>query len=529
MGGGATPARLFDGLGDHHRTITTSSPEAQKYFDQGLTWAYAFNHDEAIRSFTRAAELDPSCAIAWWGVALCNGPHINNPMMDEERSRRAWDALQKARSLRAGATPVEVSLIDALTRRYAWPAPHDRMPLDHAYADAMRGVWSTYPADADIATLFAESLMDLRPWDLWTQDGQPQPGTQEVVVALESALQLDPSHPGANHLYIHTMEASPQAAKAVDSAERLRTLVPAAGHLVHMPAHIDVRTGQWAKASDSNVAAIAADRAYRKIVPRQGFYHVYMAHNNHFLAFSAMMECRREVALKSARAMIEGVPEEFIVTAAPLVDPVMSIEYEVYKRFGMWDKMLKAPAPDQRLPITTAMWRMNRGLAYAAKGELDAARHEQTKMREKVASLPNDAMMTINPAATVLKIADLLLDAEIAVAEDRTDDAVSQLREAAAIEDTLRYMEPPDWIQPVRHTLGAVLVGAGRYSEAEWVYRDDLRKWPENGWSLLGLAQCLEARGAADEAADVRARLDRVWSRADQRPATSCACVKKAG
>ncbi len=527
---GPIAARLFEGMGSHRRAVTTSSREAQRYFDQGLTWAYAFNHDEAARAFARAGELDASCAMAWWGVALVNGPHINNPLMDEQHSKAAYEAWKHASELSAAghASAVERALIDALGKRYAWPAPTDRAELDKAYAGAMRGVWEKYPNDADVGTLFAESMMDLRPWDLWMQDGTAQPGTEELVGALERVLAMKPEHPGANHLYIHAMEASPRAEKAVAAADRLRAMVPAAGHLVHMPSHIDVRVGRWDKASDANVRAIAADAEYRKLVPRQGFYHVYMAHNRHFLAFSGMMEGRKAVALQAAREMTAGVPEQFIVSAGAMVDPVMGIVLDVQKRFGMWDEILSAAAPDARLPITTTLWRYNRGIALAAKGDLAGARNEQRLMREKAATLPEGAMMAINPAATVLRIADLVLEGEIALAEGRMEDAVRPLREAAGIEDTLRYMEPPDWIQPVRHTLGAVLVKAGRYAEAEGVYREDLKKWPENGWSLLGLSTCLEngGSGRAAELADVKARLKRVWGRSDVEMGSSCACVK---
>lgn len=527
----APEPRLFEGLGDHTRATSQQRLEAQPWFDQGLTWAFAFNHDEAIRSFTKAAEIDPGFALAYWGIALCHGPHINNPAMSEERSRLAWEALQQALARKGGASPDEQQLIDALSHRYAWPAPHDRAPLDKAYADAMRTVWHAHPKDADIGTLFAEAMMDLRPWDLWLPRGQPQPGTEEIVQTLEAVLALDPSHPGANHLYIHAMEASPWPDKAVAAADRLRTLVPAAGHLVHMPAHIDVRVGDWSAAADSNVQAIAADKTYRTLVPQQGFYRLYMAHNYHFLAWAAMMEGRREVALQAARDMLAGVPPSALETMAATLDPVMAIEYDVMKRFGMWDTLLALPAPDRRLPITTALWRMNRGVACAAKGDVGGARREQALFRQAVAAVPAGAMMQINAAEVILKIGGLLLDGEIALREGRLDDSIRLLREGVEIEDTLRYMEPPDWIQPVRHTLGAVLVKAGRFAEAELVYHEDLKRWPGNGWSLLGLSQCMRALGqsGSPEFAGVESRLQRAWRRADTRPDTSCMCVRKSG
>ncbi|MCC6679167.1 MAG: hypothetical protein IT436_18735 [Phycisphaerales bacterium] len=522
------PAQLFDGMGAHRRKVTTTSAEAQRYFDQGLTWSYAFNHDEAIRSFKRAAELDPGCAMAWWGVSLCNGPHINNPAMDEARSREAWDAVQKAVSLSAGGTPQEKALIGALTHRYAAEAPKDRAPLDAAYAAAMRGVWDQFPSDDDIGTLFAESMMDLRPWDLWKKDGTPQPGTEEIVLTLERVLAMNPKNPGANHLYIHTMEASPQPQKAMAAADRLRTMVPAAGHLVHMPAHIDVRVGNWEQASVANERAIAADAKYRKLSPRQGFYRLYMAHNHHFLAFASMMEGRREAAMRAADEMIAGVPDEALAHSPAMLDPYMSIRYDVMKRFGMWDEMLAEPAPPTVLPITTAMWRYTRAVAFAAKHDVRQAREEQQRFNDAVRAVPKDALMAINPAHTVLDIAARSLEAEIDIAEGRSEEAITELKQAVVIEDGLRYMEPPDWIQPVRHTLGAVLVSQQRYSEAEAVYREDLRIWPDNAWSLLGLKQCAEAQGRAAEVAALSPRVQRAWARADIHPGTTCLCVPAA-
>ncbi|MBW7904516.1 MAG: tetratricopeptide repeat protein [Phycisphaerae bacterium] len=527
---GVEPGRphLFDGMGRHTRTVTTDSARAQQYFNQGLVWAYAFNHDEAIRSFTEAARLDPNCAMAWWGVALCNGPHINNTVVPEARGRAAWEALQKAQTLRQHANPTEQALIDALAQRYADPPPSDRAALDQAYADAMREVWHAHRNDTDIGTLYAEALMDLQPWDLWTAEGEPKGVALEVVAVLEHVLALDPHHPGATHLYIHAVEASPYPERAIAAADVLRTAVPIAGHLVHMPAHIDVRVGKWQSAADQNVAAIAADRRYRQIVPKQGFYHLYMAHNHHFLAWASMMEGRNEAALKAAREMVAGVPPEFIESDGPVVDTVAGITFEVLMRFGRWDDVLAEPEPPAALPITRALWRFARGIAYAAKGQVEDALAERKRFQEAVALVPEGAMMATNPASNVLAIADHMLAGEILFRRGRIDEAAFELRKAVALEDRLRYMEPPDWIQPVRHTLGAVLTAGGRYGQAEAVYREDLKRWPENGWALYGLAQCLKARGADEEAAAVEARFARAWSRADTKISSSCLCVSRA-
>lgn len=518
-------ARLFDGLGDHHRPASARSGAAQKYFDQGLVWAYAFNHDEAIRSFREAARLDPQFAMAWWGVALCNGPHINNPTLPPERARDAYDALQKAVALRAGATPVEQALIDALRARYDGSPATQPGPRDRAYADAMSAVWAAYPDDADVGTLYAEALMNLRPWDLWQPDGAPQPGTQELLEVLERVLAIAPNHPGANHLYIHAVESSPDPARGKAAADRLRRSVPASGHLTHMPSHIDVVTGSWAAASDQNELAIEADRAYRALAPRQGFYHVYMLHNHHMLAFAAMMEGRHERALAAARHVVQSVPATFQRENAALVDPYMGAVYDVHKRFGRWDDMLREPPPPKYLLITTAMWRFNRGLAYAAKGDLAAAEREREAFRQAVAAVPQDRVMAINAAHDVLKVAESMLAGEIALARGDAAGSIEHLRAAVAQEDKLKYMEPPEWVQPARHTLGAVLLRQGRAGEAAAVYREDLKKWPNNGWSLFGLRESLRAAGRTQEAAALDEPFAKAWSRADTKIGTSCLCV----
>jgi len=523
--GGELDVPLYNGLGKHHREVTTSSPRAQKYFDQGLIWAYAFNHDEAIRAFRKAAELDPDCAMAWWGIALCNGPHINNPAVSPERAAAAWKAWQKANAAQARVLPVEQALIRALGQRYADPAPADRAALDAAYAEAMAKVWAEYPRDPDVGTLYAEALMDLRPWDLWTQDQRPQPGTLRIVEVLEEVLHLDPDNPGANHLYIHAVEPSKEPQKANLAAQRLCDLVPVSGHLVHMPSHIYVLTGRWAEAALQNERAIEADRAYRKRSPQQGFYHVYMLHNHHMLSFASMMEGRSAVAIRAARGAVESVPDDYRRENAALVDPYMGAVYDALKRFGRWDDVLKEPPPPSYLPITTAMWRMNRAVAYAAKGDTALAEQERAAFQQAAAQVPEDAMMAINPAQSILKIAQHFLDGEIAYRHGDAETAIRALQKAIALEDQLRYMEPPEWMQPVRHTLGAILLSTGRYEEAEQVYRADLEQWPENGWSLHGLSRCLQARGALEEAGQAEQRFRKTWSRADVSIDSSCVCV----
>jgi tetratricopeptide (TPR) repeat protein len=521
---------IFEGLGKHHRPVATSSADAQRYFDQALTWTYAFNHDEAIRSYEAAAAKDPACAMAWWGIAYNHGPHINNTVVPPERAKAAWDAVQKALSLAVVgdsrmSVVLERALIEALAKRYADPPPADRKPLDEAYAAAMREVYAAHADDADVATLYAESLMDLQPWDLWTKDGKPKGRTEEIMSVLEKVLAKHPDHPGATHLYIHTIENSPFPEKGKAAAETLRTLVPASSHLLHMPGHIDVQTGRWAKAAQANENAIAADRKYRAISPRQGFYAIYMAHNHQFLSWVAMNQGRSEKAVKEARAMVAGVPAEFLEKDPAAVDGYLPIAYEALIRFGRWDEMLEEPAPPAKLPILTAFWHLCRGLSFAAKGEIEDAQTEQAKLRDLTAKIGPDVKMAINPARNVLAIADRVLAGEIALAREDLEAAARELREAVKLEDDLTYMEPPDWLLPTRHTLGAVLVKAKRFEEAERVYREDLAAWPENGWSLWGLKECLRAMGREEEAAAVEQRFAAQWSEADTKLASTCLCV----
>ncbi|HET6898586.1 MAG TPA: hypothetical protein VFK70_09570, partial [Vicinamibacteria bacterium] len=352
----ATPApsyQAFD-LGSHHRAVSTSNADAQKAFDQGLLWSFSFNHGDAERAFREAARLDDTLAMAWWGVALVNGPHINNPTVDEAHAKVAWEALAEAKKRREGASDVEKALIDALASRYAWPHPADRHPLDEAYAAAMADVFKRFPQDADVATLYAEALMDVRPWNQWTRDGQPQPGTLEVVQALETARALNPDHPGALHLTIHALEASPQPERAREAADRLRNLVPDAGHLVHMPSHIDVRLGRWQEAAVANEKAMAADARYNARRLEPGFWGLYMAHNQHFLGYTAMMEGRRESALGHMQGVVAMFPPDFVKENAVFMDAFMTAHLESLKRFGEWQAILEDKPVVDGLPVSTA-------------------------------------------------------------------------------------------------------------------------------------------------------------------------------
>lgn len=515
---------LFPGLGDFGRRVTTNSADAQKYFDQGLSFLFAFNHDEAIRSFQEAARLDPECAMAWWGVALANGPHINNAVVPDDRAAGAWQALEKAQAAAGGASSLEREIIAALAPRYANPQPEDRQPLDQAYAAAMRELYQRHPEDAEIGALFAEALMDLRPWDLWTPEGQPQPGSEEIVATLECVLEKAPNHPLALHLYIHAVEASPHPEKAKDVADRLRDLQPGLGHLVHMPSHIDVRLGQWQQSIETNAKAAAADRRYRELSPEQDFYRIYMAHNHHMLAYSAMMCGQSRRAIDAIREMAAGIPADWLEENAALADGFTAMPLEVLVRFGRWDGVLKALEPPEYLPIARALRHCARGIAYASLGDVAKAESEQASFLAAVDNVPEDAGFGNNKAATILAVAKHLLAGELLYRQGKVDESIAELREASRIEDTLRYSEPPDWIHPVRHALGATLLAEKRAAEAEQVYRDDLAKQPNNGWSLFGLAESLRLQGKTLEAEQIQAKFEQVWTAADIQISSSCFC-----
>jgi len=520
-----TGAQLFPELGPHRRPITTDSSEAQAYFDQGLTWMYSFNHDEAIRAFTRAAELDPDCAMAWWGVSVCEGPNYNDPEMTEKRSTAAWAALQKALEHIDKTTPAERALIEALTRRYADPWPEDRSELEQAYADAMAEVWATYPEDSDVGTLYAEALMVRTPWKLYTEDGEPKPDTGLIVDTLQRAMELDPSNPGAKHLYIHAVEPSKDPDRGLVAADTLSELVPNAGHLLHMPSHIYVKTGRWEQAITQNQKAVRADAAYRERSPDQGLQYLYMVHNAHMLAYAAMMSGREQQALEAANAMWETVPEEALEEVGPLFDKWMCSVYDVQKRFGRWDAILDGDPPPAFLPITTATWRAHRAVAYAAKKDFDNARRELEEFRKVKDALPEDTKWGRDSALKVLMVSDYFIQGEIALQQGELELAAQLLEQGAEVEDTLGYGEPPQWLQPVRHTLGAVYLTSGKYEQAERVYREDLAKWRGNGWSLYGLSRALEEQGKTAEAGEARKQYELAWADADAPTKTSCKCI----
>ena len=515
---------LLEGLGTFARPVKTASPEAQRYFNQGLALMYAFNHDEAIRSFARAAELDPKCAMAFWGIAIANGPHINNTVVPKERAQAAWEALGKARALAETANSADRALIAALAFRYANPQPEDRKPLEQAYADAMRKAWKAYPRDPDVGALFAESLADLRPWDLWTSDGKPQPGTEELLATIEAVLNLVPRHPLANHLMIHAVEASPNPEKADRAADMLRELQPGLGHMVHMPSHIDVRRGRWEESITANAKAIEADRRYVARSREQGFYRLYMAHNHHMLTYSAMMTGQSALALRTIREMVADMPLSFFKDNL-WADGLMAMPLEVLMRFGKWDDILAQPTFPEFVPLSRSLQHYARAISYAAKDNMPGAEREQAAFLEQRKKVVKEATLGNNTAADILDLAESFMRGELLFRSGKVDEGLAALREAAAREDRLRYDEPPDWIQPVRHALGAALLSAGRFADAEAVFRDDLAKLPGNGWSLYGLSRALSLQKKDAEAARVEKQFDATWKKADIKIKSACLCL----
>jgi len=509
-------APLFSDLGAYHRAVTTASPEAQTYFDQGLRLLYAFNLEEAQRSFEAAAKADPKCGMCAWGVAMSLGPHINLAAQPD-RTKAGHEAAQKAATLTEGASPVEKALIAAVTRRFADPPPSDpalQARLDKDYADAMRDVARQFPEDLDAAALAAEAMMDLRPWDLWTPDGKPQPGTDEIVDTLERVLAKNPSHPGANHYYIHAVEASPHPEKALAAADRVAGLIPGAAHIVHMPSHIYARVGRWEDASEANRKAIAVDQSYLAKAGPLGFYFMYSAHNYQFLWSTALMEGRGAEALANARAMVAQVPVEML-RQMPGFDFALGYPAWTLVRLERWDDILKEPAPPEGFPYAEGVWHAARGLAFTGLGRLDEAAAEHKKVQALAAALPLEAVEGLSSARSLLSIAEGILAARLAVKKGNIDEAVLHLQDAVQTEDNLRYNEPSDWYYPVRQELGAVLQAAGRAAEAQKVWEEDLKRHPHNGWSLTGLAASLRAQKKDEEAAAVSAEAARAWEKAD--------------
>ena len=512
------PVKLFKGLGNHHFSITTKKPLAQRYFNQGLILAYAFNHRESERSFRWAGQIDPQCAMCYWGVAFVLGPNIN-ASMDDQAVPDAFQAIQRAMALSGSATKKEQALIAALGQRYASVSIKDRSQLDTAYADAMRDVVRAYPNDADAGALLADALMNQHPWDYWTADGTAKPWVPEIVATLETVLEYAPLHPGANHLYIHAVEASDNPQRALPSADRLGNLVPGAGHLVHMPAHIYIRTGDYQKAIAANQKAVEVDHDYIRHNHSEGIYPLaYIPHNQHFLWAATSKAGRSADAIAAAESTASHVDTVAMRRSGmATLEHYYAMPLYALVRFAKWKELLNRPRPENDLRYLDAVWHYARGQAFVARGDLGKAAIELKELEKisKESAIAKMSIWSMNTIGRILEVAQHVLRGEISAAKGDVAQAITLLREAVRLEDSLRYNEPSDWHPPVRQSLGAILLKAGKSKEAEQVYREDLKRNPENGWSLFGLMTSLRAQNKMDEANRVELRFKKAWAYAD--------------
>ncbi|MEQ1866707.1 MAG: hypothetical protein ABL996_18880 [Micropepsaceae bacterium] len=516
MDANAKSMPLFQNLGTHTHKITTSSPEAQSYFNQGYRYLFNFNHAASISSFQEALKRDPNCAMCWWGIAFAYGPNINMPMMPDAHAP-AVDAIKNAQRLAAGASEAEQAYIAALAKRYADDPAADRAALDKAFAEAMRNVAKKYPNDLDAVTLYAEALMDTSPWDYWQADrATPKAGMEDLVPTIEGIIKRDPNHAGALHLYIHAVEASTTPGRAEKAADTLGTLIPGAGHLVHMPTHIYNRIGRYDDGVVWNQKAASADEAYFKATNDRGMYAaMYYVHNLHFVWTAATNDGRSALALEYAKHVTDNIQPQ-MAQDIPGVEAFVPTELYAQLRFGKWDDVLATAKPSAELHLATALWHYARARAHAAKGDVKNAKAEQAKIRPSFSAADAKRFDEFGvPGAGMVDIADHVALADIALAQKQLPAAIKHLRAAVAAQDVLKYTEPPYWDFPTREFLGAALLKANKAKEAEQVYRDDLKEWPKIGWSLYGLAQALERQGKKREAAETRAAYDEAWKRAD--------------
>ncbi len=506
---------VLEGLGENHFKVTTNSPRAQMFFDQGLKLTYGFNHQEALRSFKEAARLDPDCAMAYWGWALVLGPNLNLPMQADV-VEQAYEAIQMAVARKDKVSAKERHLIEALAERYSNDPEADRAALDRAYSQAMREIHTVHEEDLDAATLYAASLMNLSPWSYWSKDGQPTGATEEIVSILESVIERDPQHEGALHYYIHAVEAV-DAARGEKAADALKDLVPGIGHMMHMPSHIYMQVGRYADAYEANVLAAEADEGYITQCRAQGIYPLnYYPHNVHFLAWAAIMQGKSESALANSHKVAKIVPHDHHGNVWGLYQTFLSMPLYTQVRFGKWDEILASPAPPSELRYFAGIGHYARGMAYLHTGQLRPARKELAELAKlaRAADSP-EVLVGFSNAATLLGIAHHVLAGEVDAKRGRMETALGHLSRAVRLEDSLLYNEPPDWYYPVRHTLGAVLLESGSPIEAEVVYWQDLEKHQENGYALFGLWQSLKAQSRADEAAEIKERYKAAWTDSD--------------
>jgi len=523
-GCGTETADPYYDLGDFSRVVTTENDVASEWFRRGLLQSYGFNHEEAVRCFETALEKDPEMAMAHWGIAYALGPNYNNPVMEPAAAERAYESSRAAARLFATCTPGEKALIGAMEMRYAWPEPEDRTHLNTAYANAMREVHRSNPDDPDVAALFSEALMMLSPWMLWSPEGAPAEVTPEIRSVLEPALERWPDHPALCHLYIHTMEPSPDPGAALAAANRLRNRVPDAGHLVHMPSHIDVLLGDYAAVIEANRRAIVADKKFVEKEGRHNFFTLYRLHDYHFLVYGAMFDGQRQLALDTARELVTEIPPELLADIPDFLEAFVSTPFHVQVRYGLWEEILAEPEAPADQPYTTAVRHYARTLAFASLGRVPEAEAEYEALRGTAATVPESRLMFNNSCDQLLRIAVLMAHGEVQYRKGDFDVAFAVLREAVKLDDALNYDEPWGWMQPVRHALGALLLEQAHIEEAEDVFRADLRRHPRNGWALMGLAEALERGGNLEEAAATRVELTASWVRADIPATVSCYC-----
>ena len=522
-----TPPMILDRLGEYRREVVTDSEEARRWFNQGMALMLGYNFDGAISSFREATRIDPNFAMAWWGIGYSGGPNQNNPGIDKPKDQWSYAASQKAFELREREKGANKALIEALVHRYTFPVPEDLTAQNEAYLSAMDKVIEEFPLDPDVAVWKAEAMICMQPWNYWTLEGEPVEKTPEFRAILERVMRHHPNHPAANHLYIHTMESSPWPELAEPAADRLVDLIPAAGHLVHMPSHIWMQTGRYDDAANCNRRAAALDDAWFEGDPNAGEYRVYMVHNRHFLAWAATMQGRRREALSASRAIETEVPPALMEAFASFSDGVSSSKWHVLVRFGMWEEILKEPAPPKWALVGKAMQHYARGVAFA-----NTERHEEAV--KEIAALNNavdglvgqERNMGNQPASEVMKIAQHVLRGEASFKAGRRDEGLKELKEAVAIEEKLVYAEPVPWMMPARHAYGALLIVDGKYKEAEKIFIRDLEIYPANGWALIGLRDALNGQGRLGEAKHVEKAFRRAWVSADIIPPAACYCGK---
>lgn len=517
------PERLMTRLGGFHYAVSTKIVDAQRFFDQGLACIYGYQYAAARRSFERAAQFDPECAMNYFGIAQSYGPNINAPEVSAESTKLAIKALGRADAAKS-ATPLERDLIAAVRKRFASDNPKDRTKLNRDYAQAMDGIWRRHPNDPDVGALFAEAKIDLHPWSQWTLDGKPEEGTIEAITALESVLKMNPKHPMGLHLFIHATESSPNPERAFDVANRLMGLQPDLGHMQHMPSHIYVRTGRWKQAVEANLKSIAAYENYIRSRGLDPYATPNVHHDGEMLAYAAAMRGQSALAIKAVD--INGFSAEWLAKNAANMDGDLAIPIEILQRFGRWEQILKTPEFDPKLPISRAMRAGAQAVAYSATDRLDAAKREQARFQEILDSIPLDKTDGTNRIHDVLDVERHLVAGEILIRESGHEDAgIAEMKAAVECEDHLKYGLPPSWFQPARHPLGAGFLYLGRYKDAEAVFRKDLQIHPHNGWALIGLSKALRGQKRDREADSALKEFKIAWADADIKIETSCLCL----